>query len=498
MARESRQPKAVRTTPEPSHAVQGSKARKSRRGAARAAYGTRGAVRDKETVPFGAYRASIYRRADVGSSSYFMRLYLKDEGRYYRKSLGTKDRREARERATTELVQLLAKLQTGQRILAISLADLKRRFAIEQGKRVSDGRLAANTQRAHHYRIENGIKFLREKLQKDNILDTRLSAIDGSVFRDYLAWRLEGAAAANRTVRRDVVRDELLTIRQMFLYAKKERWCTDKTVPNWDFTVEKEPPSRERMTQRNYTDVINVLRSWAAEAKSEKDVYNRRMLQHFILLISNTGMRSGEAFGLKNRDIEMHRTRQECVITIRPETSKVRRGRKIVLLASVGGRVENTKPINYLIRWIDQYQRHKKPSDFVFATYANKGRKNPASGSVLHPTAGDVIYKGYGALRKKLADLQLDWFDPYHCRHFYITNRLLAEEPIHIVAKVCGTSVKEIEATYSHVLTEIASRNFGKKRVVYDKEGGYGVHDKDASQTEPDKNDPNGGTASNA
>ncbi len=199
-----------------------------------------------------------------------MRLYLKEEGRYFRKSLGTQDPRQAKERATTELVHLLAKLETGQRILAISLADLKRRFVLDQEKQVADGRLALNTQRAHHYRIENGIKFLKEKLEKANVLETRISAIDGAIFGEYLAWRLAGAEAAKRTLRRDVVRDELLTIRKMFLFAKKERWCTEKNIPNWDFTVEKEAPARERMTQRNYTDVINTLRRWVAQAKPRR------------------------------------------------------------------------------------------------------------------------------------------------------------------------------------------------------------------------------------
>ena len=481
MARESRKTAPRKTAPDPSGKVTTVRGGVSRSKAKSGSYGTRGAVRDKKTVPFGAYRATIYRRSDVGTSSYFMRLYLKEEGRYFRKSLGTQDPKQAKARATTELVHLLAKLETGQRILAISLADLKRRFVLDQEKQVADGRLALNTQRAHHYRIENGIKFLKEKLEKANVLETRISAIDGAVFGEYLAWRLAGAEAAKRTLRRDVVRDELLTIRKMFLFAKKERWCTEKNIPNWDFTVEKEAPARERMTQRNYTDVINTLRRWVAQAKTDKDKYNRRMVQHFILLISNTGMRSGEAFALTNRDIELHRNTSECVITIRPETSKVRRGRKIVLLASRGGWLEDSKQINYLIRWVDTFQRHKDPNDLVFATFDNKGRKKK--------TASDVIYKGYGALRKQLEDISLGWFDPYHCRHFYITNKLLAGEPIHIVAKVCGTSVKEIEATYSHVLTEMASRHFGNKQVVYDAEGGYDVHDTSAIRQSEDQND---------
>ena len=475
MPRESRQAKAPRTAPEAPSAVGTSKRQLDSPIGSKTLYGTRGAVTNKQTVRFGKYRATIYRRADVANSSYFLRIYLKDEGRYYRKSLQTHNRKEAIDLATTELVNVLAKVESGQRILAISLGDLRRRFALEQEKQVLNGDLSANTQRQHHYRIETGLKFLREKLNKDSVLDTRVSAIGGNIFNDYLDWRFARAASAKRTLRKDVVRDELLTIRKMFLYAKKEKLCGERNIPNWDFKVEKTAPARERMTQKNYTDVINTLRGWVSEAKTNREIYNRRMIQHFMLLISNTGMRSGEAFGLRNSDVEIHRKNDECVITIRPETSKVRRGRKIVLLASGGRRLGRTTRINYLIRWVDKFQRHKEPSDLVFATFDNKGRKKPQ--------ANDAIYKGYGALRKRLKDIQLDWFDPYHCRHFYITNRLLAGEPIHIVAKVCGTSVKEIEATYSHVLTEMASRSFGDRDVFYNKEGGIEV----VENRKPDK-----------
>ena len=476
MPRESRQAKAPRTAPEAPSAVGTSKRQLDSPIGSKTLYGTRGAITNKETVRFGKYRTAIYRRGDVANSSFFMRIYLKDEERYFRKSLQTQNRKEAIDLATTELINVLAKVESGQRILAISLGDLRRRYALEQEKQVQSGDLSANTQRQHHYRIETGLKFIKEKLNKDSVLDTRVSAIDGNIFSDYLDWRFARAAAANRTLRKDVVRDELLSIRKLFLFGKKGKLCTEKNIPNWDFKVEKAPPARERMTQRNYTDVINTLRGWVAQAKTEREIYNRRMIHHFILLISNTGMRSGEAFGLRNSDVEIHRKDDECVITIRPETSKVRRGRKIVLLASGGRRsVGKTQKINYLIRWIDKYQRHKEPSDLVFATFDNKGRTKPK--------ANDAIYKGYGALRKKLKDIQLDWFDPYHCRHFYITNRLLAGEPIHIVAKVCGTSVKEIEATYSHVLTEMASRSFGDRDVIYNKEGGIEV----VENRKPDK-----------
>jgi hypothetical protein len=156
----------------------------------------------------------------------------------------------------------------------------------------------------------------------------------------------------------------------------------------------------------------------------------------------------------------------ECLIDIRPETSKVRQGRQISFHGSFGGNIKRATRINYLIRWITEHQKFKEPDDYVFSTM--DGGKSDAR---------DVYYHNYKLLRVKLKAIDLDWFDTYHCRHFWITNRLLAGEPIHLVARAAGTSVAEIETTYSHVLGEMATKHFSKRQVQYDSEGGYVVVD---------------------
>jgi hypothetical protein len=75
----------------------------------------------------------------------------------------------------------------------------------------------------------------------------------------------------------------------------------------------------------------------------------------------------------------------------------------------------------------------------------------------------------------KLKEKQLEWFDTYHCRHYWITNRLLAGESIHLIASAAGTSTREIESTYSHVIEEVVSRKFNERRVVSNKDGSYDV-----------------------
>jgi hypothetical protein len=206
---------------------------------ARTDYGTRSAELQKQSLPFGKYRATLYRRSDVDRSSWFLRVFLREEGRHYRKSLRTSDRAEAVQRATTELVSVLSKVESGQRILAISLKDLVRRFSAHLEQQVASGALSPRTLTSQRYRVNLGCEFLKVKLAAG--MDAKVSGIDGEVFGQYLDWRMAKAAEdrPNGKIRRDVVRDELLVIRKMFLFARKEKLCSEKAIPNWDFVVER-------------------------------------------------------------------------------------------------------------------------------------------------------------------------------------------------------------------------------------------------------------------
>lgn len=250
----------------------------------------------------------------------------------------------------------------------------------------------------------------------------------------------------------------------MFQFGVKNKLCPEAAIPVWEFTVEKIGSKRERMTSKDYTKVTALMREFIAESNDERDKYHRYMAHHIFLLMGNSGMRTGEVLGLKNKDIELHRKNLECVVTVKATISKVHKERSIYVSASHQGRKDSMSRINYLIRWVDEHQRHRAPDDYVFSTY-DEG------------SAGDKrLYETFGEFRKeKLIPAGLEWFDLYHCRHFWITVRLLAGEPIQLIAATAGTSVRMIEETYSHVITKMVSRKFGEKRVTFDDDGGHEI-----------------------
>ena len=176
-------------------------------------------------------------------------------------------------------------------------------------------------------------------------------------------------------------------------------------------------------------------------------------------------MRTGEVFGLKNKDIQtISSDKLEAVIRIRAETTKIRKERRITVNPSFGGRKEDATPINYLIRWLDQYQIHKEPEDFVFSLHTKGGM------NATYP-----FYRSYTSLREELKEVGMEWWDAYHNRHYFITQAIRAGHPLSMIAVSCGNSIQVIERTYSHLFSEQVTREMGKIRVVRSNDGGHEV-----------------------
>jgi hypothetical protein len=72
--------------------------------------------KDTENLVFGAYTGTIYRRTDLKHSSYFLRVFIKEEGKYIRRSLQTDDAVQARKAATEHIIHIFTKVESGQRV----------------------------------------------------------------------------------------------------------------------------------------------------------------------------------------------------------------------------------------------------------------------------------------------------------------------------------------------------------------------------------------------
>jgi hypothetical protein len=74
------------------------------------------------------------------------------------------------------------------------------------------------------------------------------------------------------------------------------------------------------------------------------------------------------------RERQVRLSASECLVTIRPEISKVRKSRQIRVIASTVGRSNGAYRVNYLCHRLANYQRHEGPGDLAFSPY-DDGRK---------------------------------------------------------------------------------------------------------------------------
>ena len=254
----------------------------------------------------GGRRITLYRRNDIADSSWFCCLYLREEKKQYRISLKTDDKNEAqRKAANLSSSTYWAESRMAKQCSRRHWKQVYQSYKEEQARLVEQEQIAHKTRLLQGYRIKLGLEFI--KSQYPTGVSTKISALDGTLFREYLTWRRAKRAAkgAGKTIRLDVVRDELLSIRKMFLFARNQKLCAERNIPTWDFVVEKDSPKRRRVTQENYNGFLRCVKSWKSKAKNPKERYHREMLFHFALVVAHTGLRTGELMGLKNRDVQI-------------------------------------------------------------------------------------------------------------------------------------------------------------------------------------------------
>jgi len=122
-------------------------------------YNTRNFERNKKFISFGEYRITLYERSDLANSSWYFRVYVKEEGRNYRQSLNTTDPVLAEKAVTHEMIKTLKRVDNGERLLALELKDLVRRFKLAKEKAAGDGKIAKTTLANHMSRINHGVEY---------------------------------------------------------------------------------------------------------------------------------------------------------------------------------------------------------------------------------------------------------------------------------------------------------------------------------------------------
>ncbi len=166
----------------------------------------------------------------------------------------------------------------------------------------------------------------------------------------------------------------------------------------------------------------------------------RNMFRAFVLLLSSTGLRVGEARALKWRSIkfsfDVMKQRDVLEVQVEASTSKVLAARTSIGFSELIA--------NVMREWKEDSE-FTEPDDLVFYNMKKKIQ-----------TEVDISASWKAFLQKQELWKNADGENRplYSLRHLYATMRLEEGTEVYHLAKLMGTAVRNIEQHYGHVATE--------------------------------------------
>lgn len=393
-------------------------------------------------------KVTLFRRSGIWQA----RIYL-GERRYLWRSLKTSKQSDARRDGLKLLHQTEFKLAEGLPVITRSFNAVidefvaMRKADCQLGNTLQSGSHARHTTPAMLRQIERVSKFWRQ------YAGTRaIDAIDDRVLDAYIPWRqayylnmavLPRNARPNPTDK--TLQWEIMLGKMLLSFAHKQGYRGNKPLPTSTFTP-KTHRVRPAFNKTEYVQLYRTLRRWIREAANDKWRYPRELLRDYVLILSNSGLRVGEANNLRWRD----------VVPFKDD-----HGRKNVQLhvrGKTGARV--AIPRVAVAVYLDRVKKLRgdvSADDWVFAmhdgskitTLADQFNAVLTWGSLTHNSAGDK-------------------FTLYSLRHFYAVMAIFNGIDIYTIARNMGTSVQMIEQYYGRHATPAmsAAKLGGRVRVA--------------------------------
>ena len=387
--------------------------------------------------------AVVYKRGEYWQ----MRMWLGKEKKYARFSLRTRNRDTAIDKAKKKYHELMAQQLAGKTYFSKTTKQgveeyLKQRALDVEAELIVKGRYG--TIKTH---LEHWLDFIGR--------DTKLKELERTDCENYLHSRTKTKKKIN--VSQTTVANEQSTINAMlsWLYRRNETY-----IEAFDFKPLKridrgdEALRRSTFTDEEVIEIKRELEKYIAVAKGnvDEDGNMSKVINGYYLLISIiTGLRRGEQLQLKWSDIKWLEknvkgqaeddTYSLVKITVRAETTKVRKTRRFV--------VKDWEYFDELFKLLQpRYVKANKENKNVKA-FGDTFVFSANGMSMLTPRAIGYHFDKMIELAE-IKDTDTRDLVPYSFRHYFITDRINRGATPTQVAETCGTSTAQIEKTYYH------------------------------------------------
>lgn len=366
----------------------------------------------------------IYKTTNSGDV-WQMRMWVGSEKKYVRESLRTRDKTEATEEAKRRFLNYNHLIKNGQKIFSITTNELRQRYLVHVDELVRSGQLSSGRQTNIKTFTKHYIQFVGK--------DRKIANIDKKEFQGYRAHRQKDKS----DIKMSVVVNESITIKQMYRWAENEGLISNYKPDFGVIKVPKDDTVRDGFTIKEYKQLTDVASKWYQRVpknflKFEEESFYRKSIRDFILLMSNYGFRTGELMLVKYKDIEF-KSGKRADVHIPAANTKVRKSR---ITGGLRGDVFKRK--------MDYSEPFNNSNDYLFTGY--KTEKN---------ISRYVVYDYFNKLTLEVKEKYPEYDTSktlYSLRHFFITWHLtIGKMNVYDLARVAGTSLKQIQDHYDHV-----------------------------------------------
>lgn len=430
---------------------------------------------DTEEIELFDGNVKLYRR---NGKNYYVRMY-EGNRKYKVISLKTTDARKAEALATQQYTKLLGRLEAG-------LPTKKRTFnaVIDQyvKERQESYESHKNTPINTKVRGATSAYMLKQitrvvKFWRDYCGNTAIESIDNERMRGYVKWRKDYYKDKPDRHHNTKLNPADKTIQWEFTLGKSIiKWAEDRGYRGSArsitevYNIEKKIV-RAAFTLEEYRLLIKALQKNIKEKKKAnaraETIYTAELLKDYVLILSNTGMRVGEANALKESDVELFYDglkRKNYKFYVKGKTG----------IREVVGRVNVVRYIDRVLKRNDIRKQEEKQS-IVRVSKAPK-RKNPEKDDWLFSMWDgnkiitlidqfDAVLKQYNLDKNRYGQK----FSLYSLRHFY-ASQSVRRDPRNLwdLEKNMGTSIEQIRNYYGKYAPtdEAATRLGGEYRTT--------------------------------
>lgn len=371
----------------------------------------------RDPIPMDDGRLTLLRRGEV----YYARVRSTVDGRYHWRSLKTSDLQKAKLAARKFRFDAESKEARGLAVSSKPMSAVIDTYVTYRERQHERGQTKAGMLR----QIKRTSKFWKEFFG-----DKRVEAVDDADFQEFVEWRrdyyLERPLPRNaKPVPTDKeIEFNIQVGKSIIKWAMQKGW-RDRSI-TFSYTAEKFRV-RPAFDLTDFKKLVQVLDARLRRSKGQRFKESRRLLLFYVMILANSGIRTGEANSLKIRDAESFEDDKGRLNFALHVKGKVR-ARDAILRAEAAPLVKS---------WL--------------AIRANASADEPLF-AMSDGSRVKFLGDQFKAALKEAGILQDRYGQPYtlySLRHFYATQAVKHGIDVYRIAKNMGTSVRMIEKYYA-------------------------------------------------